>query len=152
MQLMISICLPRDRSSIAVTRHIVRDALSELGVTDDCAHDIAVAQSEACTNVIDHSGPGDQYEISVEVSDSRCLLSVIDTGHGFDAVDAFAAGRDSDPDAERGRGIQLMRALVDRVHFESRPDLGTAVYLEKTLYFRDDSVAARRLRNNGGPA
>lgn len=152
MQLTISICLPRDRSSIAVTRHIVRDALGELGVTDDCAHDIAVAQSEACTNVIDHSGPGDQYEIRVEVSDSRCLLSVIDTGPGFDALDALVAGGKSDPDSERGRGIQLMRALVDRVHFESRTDLGTAVYLEKTLYFRDDSVAARRLRDDGGPA
>ena len=149
MQLMISICLPRDRSSIAVIRHIVRDALRELGVTDDCAHDIAVAQSEACTNVIDHSGPGDQYEIRVEVSDSRCLLSVIDTGHGFDTVGVTS---NSDPDSERGRGIQLMRALVDRVHFESRPDLGTAVYLEKTLYFRDDSVAARHLRERNGGA
>ncbi len=143
MQLMLSICLPRDRVSIPVTRHIVRDALREIGVTDDCAHDIALAQSEACTNVIDHSGPGDEYELKVEVTETRCVLSVIDTGHGFDTVNVVA---DSDPRSERGRGIQLMRALVDDVHFESRPDSGTAVYLEKKLYFREDSLGARRLR------
>ena len=140
MQFMLSICLPRDRSSIAVTRHIVRGSLRELGVTEDCAHDIAVAQSEACTNVIDHSGPGDQYEVRVEVADDRCLISVIDTGPGFDHS---GVGEGSDPGSERGRGIQLMRALVDRIQFESRPDLGTAVYLEKILRFRDGSVARR---------
>ncbi len=143
MQLMLSICLPRDRASIPVTRHIVRNALWEIGVSDDCAHDIAIAQSEACTNVIDHSGPGDQYELKVEVSETRCLLSVIDTGHGFDTVNV---ADDSDPGSERGRGIQLMRALVDRIHFESRPDSGTAVYLEKTLHFREGTMGARRLR------
>lgn len=147
MQLMLSICLPRDRASIPVTRHIVRNALWEIGVTEDCAHDIAVAQSEACTNVIDHSGPGDEYELKVEVSETRCVLSVIDTGHGFDTVNVVEA---SDPDSERGRGIQLMRALVDGIHFESRPDSGTAVYLEKKLYFRDDSLGARRLRELSG--
>ncbi len=143
MQLMLSIWLPRDRASIPVTRHIVRNALSEIGVTEDCAHDIAVAQSEACTNVIDHSGPGDEYELKVEVSETRCVLSVIDTGHGFDTVNV---ANDSDPGSERGRGIQLMRALVDDVQFESRPDSGTSVYLEKKLFFREGSLGARRLR------
>ena len=151
MQLMLSICLPRDRASITVTRHIVQNALSEIGVTDDCAHDIAIAQSEACTNVIDHSGPGDEYELKVEVTETRCVLSVIDTGRGFDTVNV---ADDSDPGSERGRGIQLMRALVDKVHFESRPTSGTSVYLEKQLYFREGSLGARRLQELGaeGPA
>ena len=147
MQLMLSICLPRDRSGIPVTRHIIRDALREVGVAEDCAHDIAVAQSEACTNVIDHSGPGDQYEIRVELDDDRCVISVVDTGHGFDTVNV--AG-DHPLDSERGRGIQLMKALVDKVHFESRPDSGTAVYLEKKLHFRPGSMMARRLADGSG--
>lgn len=144
MQLILSICLPRDRSSIPVTRHIIRDSLREVGVADECAHDIAVAQSEACTNVIDHSGPGDQYEVRVAIDDQRCVISVVDTGDGFDSGDV-AGDQALDLDSERGRGIQLMKALVDRVHFESRRESGTAVYLEKNLRFRPGSVMARRL-------
>ncbi len=120
-----------------MSRHIVVDALRELGVAEDCINDIAVAQSEACTNVVDHSGPGDAYEVKVEICDDRCVISVIDTGRGFDSVDA---PRPSDPRSERGRGIQLMHALVDEVHFLSDAGSGTAVRLEKALAFRQDAV------------
>jgi serine/threonine-protein kinase RsbW len=140
MHLVLSVCLPRDRTSIPVTRHIIVDALREVGVTEECAHDVAIAQSEACTNVIDHSGPGDEYEVRVEIDGARCVISVIDTGHGFDEA---SVAESADPDSERGRGIQLMRALVDKVHFVSDPDSGTAVHLEKALQFTEDSVFRR---------
>jgi serine/threonine-protein kinase RsbW len=140
MHFVLSVCLPRDRASIPPTRHIILDALREVGVTEECAHDVAIAQSEACTNVIDHSGPADEYEVRVEIDGARCVISVIDTGHGFD--EASVAGS-ADADSERGRGIQLMRALVDKVHFVSDPDSGTAVHLEKALHFREDSVFRR---------
>ena len=147
MRVILSVFLPRDRVSIPVSRHIVRDALREIGVADDCAHDVAVAQSEACTNVVDHSGPGDEYEVSVEINGDRCTIRVVDTGQGFDerVVDDGASA-----ESERGRGIQLMRALVDRVHFQSDPGTGTAVHLEKTLQFRDDALLHAPL--NSGPS
>ena len=47
-------------------------------------------------------------------------------------------------DAEHGRGVALMRALVDQVRLESRPEVGTVVRLVKTLRF-DDTVPARRV-------
>jgi len=140
MQLVLAVFLPRDDYSIPVARHIVRDALREIGVDESCIHDIEVAQSEACTNVVDHSGPGDEYEVKVEISDERCVISVVDTGRGFDSS---LRGAPSDPRSERGRGIELMRALVDEVHFVSDPDSGTAVRLEKVLVFRDDAVFKR---------
>ena len=137
MRLVLSVFLPRDRATIPVSRHIVRDALREIGVADDCSHDVAIAQSEACTNVVEHSGPGDEYEVSVEIDGDRCTIRVVDTGRGFDerVVEDGAAA-----DSERGRGIQLMKALVDRVHFRSDAGAGTAVHLEKTLRFREDAV------------
>ncbi len=137
MRLVLSVFLPRDRATIPVSRHIVRDALREIGVAEDCAHDVSIAQSEACTNVVDHSGPGDEYEVSVEINGDRCTIRVVDTGRGFDegVVEDGAAA-----DSERGRGIQLMKALVDRVHFRSDAGAGTAVHLEKTLRFREDAM------------
>ena len=137
VQLALVVSLPRDSVSIPVSRHIVVDALRELGVAEDCIHDIAVAQSEACTNVVDHSGPGDEYEVKVEIHDHRCVISVVDTGQGFDSAQARRA---TDLGSERGRGIHLMRALVDEVHFVSDAESGTAVRLEKSLAFRHDAV------------
>jgi serine/threonine-protein kinase RsbW len=116
--------------------------LRQIGVTDECLADIAVAQSEACTNVVEHSGPGDEYEISVEIVDQYCVLTVTDSGDGFDparpgtAAESVALG-------ERGRGIELMRALVDNVHFVSSPGAGTSVHLKKALLFREDSLVER---------
>ena len=139
MRLTLSICLPRDSVSIPVSRHIVRDTLERIGVTEECLADIAVAQSEACTNVVEHSGPGDEYEISVEIIDDYCVITVADSGHGFDSnrpPEAVVLG-------EGGRGIDLMKALVDNVHFVTQPGSGTSVYLKKALRFRDDSVVRR---------
>ena len=147
MQLTLAICLPRDGVTIPVARHTIRDALRTVGVVEDCIADIAVAQTEACANVVQHSGPGDEYELRVEIDDDRCVLSVIDRGDGFDSS---ILSDKADPGAERGRGIQLMRALVDNVHFVSDPDTGTAVHLEKALFFREDALFARRLGNGDG--
>ena len=146
MRLVLSVFLPRDRATIPVSRHIVREALREIGVDEDCAHDVAIAQSGACTNVVDHSGPGDEYEVSVEIDGELCTIRVVDTGQGFDerVVEEDRAA----VDAERGRGIQLMKALVDRVHFRSDAGMGTAVHLEKTLHFREGAVFGVRSRPN----
>ncbi len=44
-----------------------------------------------------------------------------------------------DKDVSRGRGVALMRALMDKVHFESRTGDGSSVVLEKRLRFLPDS-------------
>ena len=145
MQITLSLTLPRDEQTIPVTRHIVRHALDEVGAENECIEDIAVAQTEACTNVVKHSGPGDEYEVRVEIDREKCVIRVIDTGHGFDWRSLTEDGR-ADTSAERGRGIQLMRALVDEVRFASKPEAGTIVRLEKSLQFSPDSVVYKLQR------
>ena len=142
MQITLSLALPRDEHTIPVSRHIVHHALDEVGASPDCIEDIALAQTEACTNVVKHSGPGDQYEVRVDIDNEKCVIRVIDTGRGFDSQSLGDAG-DLDDSAERGRGIQLMRALVDDVRFVSKPEAGTIVHLEKALSFTPESVVLR---------
>jgi serine/threonine-protein kinase RsbW len=139
VQITLSLALPRDEQTIPVSRHIIHHALDEVGADKDCIEDIALAQTEACTNVLKHSGPGDQYEVRVEIAHDTCVIRVIDTGRGFDSQSLSDLAQ-SDESAERGRGIQLMRALVDEVKFVSKPEDGTIVRLEKTLSFAPDSV------------
>lgn len=135
VEIKLGLQFPRDEQSIPVVRHLCRDALREVGVDPDCGTDIEVALSEACTNALRHAGPGEQYEVHLTLDDCHCLITVVDAGRGFDGRSPA-----SDPSEERGRGIELMRALVDRVNFESRPEQGTVVHLEKEVAFSAGSL------------
>ena len=147
VEINLGLLLPRDARTVPVARHICRESLRELGVAQECVGDIEIALTEACTNVLDHSGPGDQYEVQVTLTEQDCVIRVVDGGHGFDteAPRVLADGA-----AERGRGIALMHALVDRVKFESRPEEGTIVHLEKQLAYTEGAVTALASRE-GSP-
>jgi serine/threonine-protein kinase RsbW len=92
--------------------------------------------------VLLHSGPGDQYVVRLDMEDEIGRIRVVDVGHGFDS--ASLQPTNPRPDAERGRGLGVMDALVDRVHFTTRPEAGTIVTLEKALRYRDDALAGGR--------
>lgn len=145
VEINMALLLPRDARTIPVARHICREALRELGVESECVGDIEVALTEACTNVLEHSDTGNEYEVQVKLGESDCVIRVVDQGRGFDAEAPILPAADN---SENGRGIALMHALVDRVQFESRPEEGTIVHLEKSLMYVDGApvtaLSARR--------
>ena len=147
MVITFSLCLPRDEASVPVIRRLCKSALDDLGVLDECVADIELAVTEACTNVLKHAhGPEDDYEVTVEINDTDCTIRVIDAGGGFDHD---AKGREEAlAGAENGRGIHLIRALVDNVKFISRPEEGTIVHLEKTLDLSEESILKRLASTN----
>lgn len=139
MDMKFSLELPRETLSVPVIRRVLGDTLRALGVTDECASDILIATSEACTNALHHGGPDRRYEVGVSIGETRCVLKVVDRGAGFDPGSIGPAPED----AESGRGLELMRALVDDVSVDSAPDSGTVVYLQKHLNWTDDAAMAR---------
>lgn len=130
--------------TVSVARHVVRSSMHEVGVARDTISDIEIALTEACTNVLKHSGPGDRYEVSLSVEPATAVLRVVDRGHGFDVE--RLAGLDAAATDEDGRGLSLMQALVDTVKFTSVPEDGTVVRMEKELTFDSDAPAARLLQ------
>ncbi|MDQ1699110.1 MAG: serine/threonine-protein kinase RsbW [Frankiaceae bacterium] len=138
MEIKVTLQLPRDALSVPVVRRVLATSMHTLGVEADCVEDIGIALTEACTNVLDHAAGDDEYEVVAGIDDNICTILVVDTGRGFDA--AHLGHAEADPNAEEGRGIQLIRALVDKVRFQSRPENGMVVRLEKTLAFRDGSA------------
>lgn len=141
MELKLTLALPRDQYSVPVVRRVLASAMDVLGVEREVVADIELALTEACTNVLDHAEHADEYEVSAGIDGDRCVIEVVDRGGGFDG--SMQGLADADPDAEGGRGIQLMRALVDTVRFSSKPQVGTVVHLEKQLTYEPDSVIAR---------
>ncbi|HEU0131768.1 MAG TPA: ATP-binding protein [Mycobacteriales bacterium] len=143
MEITLALNLPRDELSVPVARRIVDASMRTVGVADECADDVTLALTEACTNVLKHSGPGDEYEVSLRIHDNVCAIEVTDLGRGFD-FDTLASG-DAHTEAERGRGVQIMKLLVDRVRFTSKPEAGSVVHLEKELEYTDGSLLDRAI-------
>ncbi|GAB2758679.1 ATP-binding protein [Nocardioides pakistanensis] len=129
-RLEMTVSLPRQSHSVPVIRRLAAQILRAFGASSDSIHDVELAISEACANVIQHAVDSEGYEVSIELAADRCAITVLDRGEGFNAEGV----RDqADVDAESGRGLQLMRALVDNLNFVSEPKIGAVVHMVKQL-------------------
>ena len=133
IKMSMAIELPRDRASVPTVRHLAARSLTELGVVEEIVDDVEIALSEVCTNVVDHAEFGDFYEVQISVRDDDCQIRVIDSGQGFDVEARVESG--PTVQSERGRGLLIVRAVMDQVGLESRRDQGTLVTLAKHLEF-----------------
>jgi serine/threonine-protein kinase RsbW len=84
---------PREALSIPVMRRVLGDILHRVGVDDASIADLLLAVTEACTNVLRHSGQGRGYEIVARVTGDRLHLEVVDNGRGFDPAAALPGRR-----------------------------------------------------------
>jgi serine/threonine-protein kinase RsbW len=138
--------LPRDAASVPVTRQVLDGCLQTLGVTPDTRADIALALSEACANVIQHAGPGDEYEVQAFTRNGQCAIEVVNTGSGDGkpapggsgtraggAAGIALAGEPVPATAEHGRGLKIINAVVDNLQLTGNTSQGTIVHFEKTL-------------------
>jgi serine/threonine-protein kinase RsbW len=124
-----SVRLPVDAHSVPLARGMLRQALEHLGVVESGIEEIVLALTEACANVVQHAGEQDEYQVDVAIDDHVCRISVLDNGEGFDVS---ATPTPLSP-LEGGRGLILMRALVDRLQFKDAEDGRHRVILEKQL-------------------
>ena len=124
--------LPVDTDSVPFVRGLTRQALDHLGIPRAAVDEVTLALTEACANVVQHSGGHAHYEVAVAIDDRRCRITVWDDGEGLDpdAAPNTASGLDR---AEGGTGLLLMQALVDRLDFRHDPDGRHRVTLEKQL-------------------
>ncbi|MCT9934083.1 ATP-binding protein [Planotetraspora sp. A-T 1434] len=137
MDIEFSLAMPRDAIGIPMVRRVLGDALRSLGVTEGCVSDILLATSEACANAVRHGGPANRYEVMATIGDGRCELRVMDRGHGLHTIPKQYPPSDT----ENGRGILIMRAVVDEISFDITPGRGTTVRLSKELDWDEDAIA-----------
>jgi serine/threonine-protein kinase RsbW len=117
-----------------MTRRLIGQALRVVGVEPDTVSDVEIALSEACANVLRHVQVGDAYEVRAGFDQQCAFLEIIDQGGGFNET-----ASPPDDDSESGRGVALMRALMDEVQFETHVGDGSSVKLEKRLRFLPNS-------------
>lgn len=125
------ISLPSRFQSVAAARHAVAAFARRCGIGMVDVSDLMLAVGEACNNAVEH-GHVAGGEIAVDCVHEQGVLKVAvsDAGPGFMPTDQNAPADGSMAYIGRGRGIQIMRALMDRVTFGSNAG-GTTVVLEK---------------------
>jgi serine/threonine-protein kinase RsbW len=130
MEITMVLHLPRDVASVPVSRRVLDGCLETLGVTPDTRADIALALTEACANVVQHAGPGEEYQVQVGTGDGQCVIEVVNAG----GTDGITLTDDPVPvNAEHGRGLKIINAVVDNLRLSGSTGHGTTVHFEKKL-------------------
>src|SRR5713226_8559501 len=145
----IELLLPAQPRYVGVARAHLRVTALHSGFTAAQVFEMGVAMSEAYANVIGHANTT-WVTLRYAVESHAMTVEVEDDGEGFDTAILDQPYR---PDAAVGRGMHLIRSLMDTVECQSSP-MGTLVRmtLRKAARVREGrpwKVAARPFRSIG---
>jgi serine phosphatase RsbU (regulator of sigma subunit)/anti-sigma regulatory factor (Ser/Thr protein kinase)/PAS domain-containing protein len=120
----LSLRFPAEPASLAPLRSALRSWLESHGAADDEVFDILVAVNEACSNAVEHpiGRNGHDVGLDADVIRGEVLIDVRDHGRW----------RPAGPRNDRGRGFELMQALMENVDVARSP-VGTHVRLRRQL-------------------
>jgi len=128
--------IPSEPKRIAEADEFVESALRERGVPETLISDLAIAATEMVNNAIIHGNKKDAAKnvtIAMAFTSNEVEIRVEDQGNGFNP--------DSVPDPlaeenllrEVGRGIFIVRSLMDDMSYERTAEGGMAVVMRKTF-------------------
>lgn len=130
--------LPRDARWVASVRDVAGSLLQTVGTPDADVADVQLALTEACANVVRHAVGTDSYSVGLAIDPAGCEVEIVDRGPGFEED---AAG-DSAGYAESGRGLDLMRALVDDLEVRTDPGATRLVLRKRSSAGLDPPMVA----------
>ncbi len=122
--------------NLAVVHALIEGLARARGWDEDTTQALLYAVIEAGTNAIQHGNvfaENKSVSFDFRLADGSLVVQVDDRGKGFDPSKVANPTDESSLLETHGRGIFLMRQLVDDVSFDIRPDHGTTVLLRKSL-------------------
>jgi serine/threonine-protein kinase RsbW len=127
-----SLTIPSDLRLLALARAFVEAVCQSAGLDENATNAVVMATDEATNNIMRHAHQGQpdaQVQIQCFVANDRIEVVLHDEGEPFDihAVPHF------DPAELRvgGRGVFLMRALMDELSCQPREQRGNTLRMVK---------------------
>jgi len=117
----LEMAFPAESAQLAPVRKALRSWLAQCQLPPQTVQNVLVSAGEACANAIEHGhrqAPGDTIRLRAEAFVDDLHLTVVDTGRWMPPQ--------PEPNAHRGRGIALMRAMMQQVTITPGP-AGTTV-------------------------
>ena len=127
-----SLTLPSDPRMLSVARSFVEAVCQACEFDRPLRHALVLATGEAVTNIVRHAHrglPGAELTMHLQVAAAEVVLTFLDEGEPFDIALVPAL-----PPGELrigGRGVYLLRTLMDDVTCQPRGERGNVLRLVK---------------------
>ncbi len=132
----VRLVIPSDPHRIAEADEFLERHLRERGVPESLVTDLAIAATELVNNAIVHGNKQDLSKtvtLSVLLTSTDVEIRVTDQGEIFDPKAVPDPLAEENLLKEVGRGIFIVRSLMDSVEYERGPDGGNVVVVRKSL-------------------
>jgi serine/threonine-protein kinase RsbW len=135
----VEITVPNQTRYLSLIGRIGEDLARELnnfkGDREALAHHLNVVLTEAMVNAIKHANAADpekEVQIRIRISTKELCIRVYDCGQGFDLNAIPSPAFDTDQLEEKGRGIFIIRSLMDSVNYRKIKG-GNVLEMKKAL-------------------
>lgn len=121
--------IPCSNEFAAIVRLQAEAIARRVNFSEEEVYDIITAVGEVCDNSIEHSQSEQGIDVEYSMNENEFRVEVRDYGKGFDPT----GKGELPPDmfSEDGRGIFLMRNLMDKVEIDSQLGKGTRIVMRK---------------------
>ena len=130
-----TITIPSDQDYLVAVDDFLEGTLRGFGVDESTIADIAISVTEVVNNGIIHGNkcdPSKALTLQIARSGSTLKFVVSDEGEGFEPSCVDDPLKEENLLKEVGRGIFIIRSLMDKVEFENTPE-GVRVTMTKTV-------------------
>ena len=130
------IIIPSSLNYLREVDEFVEEKLQEQGINPSLVADIAISVTEVVTNAVCHGNKNDPHKkvfISLKIDKDQVTVKIVDQGGGFDPRHLVNPLDEKNLLKEAGRGVFIVKSLMDEVKFEVVPNNGTTVVLVKKL-------------------
>jgi serine/threonine-protein kinase RsbW len=124
-------CLPSEMTAISPFVDKLMPLLRNCGCVSEGVSDVEIALREALANAIIHGNQEDRLKhvhVTCRCEPDEVSFAVKDEGKGFDINNVPDPTAPENIGSAHGRGIHLMKALMDEVRFEQS---GVVVHMRK---------------------
>ncbi|HYA25222.1 MAG TPA: ATP-binding protein [Terriglobales bacterium] len=120
---LLDLCIPADLKAIGNVTDTISGILTRLGIKEEKRQEVALAVQEALANAVVHgceSNPSKEIRCRLRRdSQGTIVVIVTDPGPGFSPAIISDPKRPEGLYAGGGRGVYLIRQLMDEVSFEN---------------------------------
>ena len=112
--------IPSDFTAARTAEQAVLEEVTRRGYGEASLFAIKLALEEGLNNAIRHGNgldPKKKVKLHYDVGQEQVVIEIGDQGHGFDPQNVPDPTADENLEKPTGRGIMLMRAYMDEVHF-----------------------------------
>jgi len=124
-----------DVKNIRLVRRLLRTFLSFKDIDEDEIFKLELAINEALANVVEHTykfDPSKRIIVGLSFEGDQIHITLRDFGEKINFSE-IEANLPSDPLSENGRGVYIIKNIVDEFRFDDRVKEGNLLHLKKTL-------------------